>query len=40
MDEKWVTEEYELLMEQQAAGRGDNPEIDPPDVKEVDNGNA
>lgn len=34
MDETWVKEEFELLMAQADAGRGDNPEIDPPDVEE------
>ena len=35
MDVLTPQEEYELLMEQQAKGRGDNDEIDPGDVKEV-----
>lgn len=39
MDQEWVAEEYTLLIEQADAGRGDNPEIDPPDV-EVDHGNC
>lgn len=34
MEQDWVNEEYKLLIAQQEAGRGDNPEIDPPDVVE------
>lgn len=30
-------EEFEALMAQQENGRGDNPELDPPDVVAVDN---
>lgn len=33
-------EQFEALIAQQEAGRGDNPEIDPPDVAEVDNGDS
>lgn len=32
------TEELELMLEQQANGRGDNPDIDPPDVAGVADG--
>lgn len=35
-----ATEEVELLQQAMDAGRADNPELDPPDVEEANDGNS